>query len=121
MNCWPSDSVSFTARSLASGSTDPPGGNGTTNLTGFVGQAWACDAAGRIATTPATTSPAKAARQRVLRVIASSGTCQKGAEAYHPPTALAEIRRGPRLACELQDVETGVRAVDDIDVAAVVD
>src|SRR5258708_7662900 len=38
MNCCLSESVSFAAISRASGSTEPPGGYGDTNLTGLVGQ-----------------------------------------------------------------------------------
>jgi hypothetical protein len=45
MNCCPSSSLSLVPSSRASGSTEPPGGNGTTSLTGFVGHC--CAAAGR--------------------------------------------------------------------------
>src|SRR5258708_29836391 len=38
MNCCLSESVSFAAISRASGSTEPPGGYGDTNLTGLLGQ-----------------------------------------------------------------------------------
>src|SRR3954470_22613194 len=38
MNCVLSESVSLAARRRASGSTDPPGGYGDTNLTGLSGQ-----------------------------------------------------------------------------------
>src|SRR5258708_10733394 len=38
MNCCLSESVSFAAISRASGSTEPPGAYGDTNLTGLVGQ-----------------------------------------------------------------------------------
>src|SRR5216683_502096 len=41
MNCCFSDSVSFAARMRASGSTEPPGGYGETNLTGLVGHSCA--------------------------------------------------------------------------------
>src|SRR5229473_8658484 len=41
MNCCLSDSVSFAARMRASGSTEPPGGYGETNLTTFVGHSCA--------------------------------------------------------------------------------
>jgi hypothetical protein len=43
--------------SRASGSTDPPGGNGTTNFTGFVGQS--CAAAGAAAHARSKTSKAR--------------------------------------------------------------
>src|SRR5262245_12822272 len=36
-----SESVSLAASRRASGSTEPPGGYGETNLTGLVGQSWA--------------------------------------------------------------------------------
>src|SRR4051812_45008675 len=36
-------SVSFAARSRARGSTEPPGGNGTTKCTGLEGQSWASE------------------------------------------------------------------------------
>src|SRR5262245_58326918 len=36
-----SEPVSLAARRRASGSTEPPGGYGETNLTGLVGQSWA--------------------------------------------------------------------------------
>src|SRR3954468_24753136 len=45
MNCCLSDSVSFAANTRASGSTEPPGGYGETNLTTFVGQSCAHAAA----------------------------------------------------------------------------
>src|SRR5216110_2518466 len=41
MNCCLSDSPSFAARMRASGSTEPPGGYGETNLTTFVGHSCA--------------------------------------------------------------------------------
>src|SRR6267142_1036295 len=41
MNCCLSDSVSLAARMRASGSTEPPGGYGETNLTTFVGHSCA--------------------------------------------------------------------------------
>src|SRR5439155_1209196 len=41
MNCCLSESVSFAARMRASGSTEPPGGYGETNLTTFVGHSGA--------------------------------------------------------------------------------
>jgi len=40
-NGWPSESESFAAIRRAIGSVDPPGGYGTTNFTGLVGQACA--------------------------------------------------------------------------------
>src|ERR1700682_4223989 len=40
MNCCLSESVSLAAKSRASGSTEPPGGYGETNLTGLSGQFW---------------------------------------------------------------------------------
>src|SRR4051794_18579390 len=45
MNCCLSDSVSLAPSSRARGSTDPPGGYGETNLTGFSGQL--CERTGR--------------------------------------------------------------------------
>src|SRR5688572_28165678 len=44
MNCWPSAAVSRAPTRRASGSTVPPGGNGTMNRTGFVGQSAVCAA-----------------------------------------------------------------------------
>src|SRR5438445_1487022 len=41
MNCCLSESESFAANRRASGSTEPPGGYGETNLTGLVGQSCA--------------------------------------------------------------------------------
>src|SRR5712671_2808139 len=40
MNCVLSESVSLAANRRASGSTEPPGGYGETNLTGLSGQFW---------------------------------------------------------------------------------
>src|SRR6185295_6614795 len=40
MNCCFSDSESLPANRRASGSTDPPGGYGETNLTTLLGQSW---------------------------------------------------------------------------------
>src|SRR5262245_32242138 len=40
MNCCLSDSDSLPAKSRASGSTEPPGGYGETNLTTLFGQSW---------------------------------------------------------------------------------
>src|SRR6266446_6912463 len=45
MNCCLSESESFAANRRASGSTEPPGGYGETNLTGLVGQS--CARAGK--------------------------------------------------------------------------
>src|SRR5690349_13558327 len=41
MNCCLSESDSFAANRRASGSTEPPGGYGETNLTTLVGHSWA--------------------------------------------------------------------------------
>src|SRR5256885_2311278 len=57
MNWWPSEALSFGVISRASGSTVPPGGNGTIKRTGLLGHALACSAAnadGAIASTHAT-------------------------------------------------------------------
>src|SRR5712671_6567222 len=40
MNCVLSESLSLAAKRRASGSTEPPGGYGETNLTGLSGQFW---------------------------------------------------------------------------------
>src|SRR5438105_12828462 len=61
MNCCLSDSVSFAARMRASGSTEPPGGYGETNLTTFVGHSCACS--GRASS---------ASKKKLKRHIASS-------------------------------------------------
>jgi hypothetical protein len=54
INCCFSDSLSFTPTSRASGSTEPPGGNGTISFTGFVGHS--CAAAGAAASAASATS-----------------------------------------------------------------
>src|SRR5262245_4413675 len=70
MNCWPSDSESFTPSRRASGSTEPPGGNGTTSFTGLVGHV--CAAAGRHASAPSTAHAARAARRTTDRIMCPS-------------------------------------------------
>src|SRR5438128_8770556 len=54
MNCCLSASLSFAARMRASGSTEPPGGYGETNLTTLVGHSCACSGAATVKATSAT-------------------------------------------------------------------
>src|SRR5206468_10818530 len=67
MNCCPSESASLTPSLRASGSTEPPGGNGTTNFTGLVGQACANVASG--ASAPSATAASAAARRTKRTMI----------------------------------------------------
>src|SRR5438552_4016514 len=66
MNGCPSASASLTPSMRASGSTDPPGGNGTTSFTGLVGQACATATSGASAQT---TIVAAAAARRTARIM----------------------------------------------------
>src|SRR5258708_6521364 len=68
MNCCPRESASLAPSMRASGSTEPPGGNGTTNFTGFVGQACATTVSGASAQT--TIVAAAAARRTTRNMIA---------------------------------------------------
>src|SRR5205809_2312718 len=68
MNCCPRESASLAPRMRASGSTEPPGGNGTMNFTGLVGQACATTVSGASAQT---TIVAAAAARRPARIMAS--------------------------------------------------
>src|SRR5258705_7747674 len=68
MNCCPRESASLAPRMRASGSTEPPGGNGTTNFTGFVGQACATTVSGA---STQTTVVAAAAARRTTRIMFS--------------------------------------------------
>src|SRR5260370_7120405 len=68
MNCCPRESASLAPSMRASGSTEPPGGNGTTNFTGFVGQACATTVRGASAQT--TIVAAAAARRTTRNTIA---------------------------------------------------
>src|SRR5438874_4149451 len=75
MNCCPRESASLAPSMRASGSTEPPGGNGTTNFTGFVGQACATTVSGSSA--QATNVAAAAARRTTRNMIAPlPGTSQ---------------------------------------------
>src|SRR5882762_8417901 len=65
MNCCPRESASLAPRMRASGSTEPPGGNGTTNFTGLVGQACATTVSGA----SAQTTIAAAAARRTTRTM----------------------------------------------------
>src|SRR5205814_9582990 len=67
MNCCPRESASLAPRMRASGSTEPPGGNGTTNFTGFVGQVCATTVCGASAQT--TIVAAAAARRTTGTMI----------------------------------------------------
>src|SRR5260221_5853804 len=51
MNCCPRESASLAPSMRASGSTEPPGGNGTTNFPGLVGQVCATSVSGARAQT----------------------------------------------------------------------
>src|SRR6266849_5894494 len=66
MNCCPSVSANLAATKRASGSTEPPGGNGTTNITGLAGQACATTVSGASAQT---TIVAAAAARRPTRTM----------------------------------------------------
>src|SRR6266571_1569342 len=68
MNCCPRESASLAPSMRASGSTEPPGGNGTMNFTGFVGQACATTVSGASAQT--TIVAAAAARRTTRNMIA---------------------------------------------------
>src|SRR4051812_30401112 len=82
MNCWPSVSPSFAPSSRASGSTEPPGGNGTTSFTGFVGQSPEPVEGVRgcaVAASDASRQAANAAPRRTVRadVIAHAPRCKE--------------------------------------------
>src|SRR5437773_8609090 len=66
MNDCPSEFASRAPSTRASGSTEPPGGNGTTNFTGFVGQVCATTPSGASAQT---TIVAAAAARRTTRTM----------------------------------------------------
>src|SRR6267143_3642780 len=66
MNCCPSVSANLAATKRASGSTDPPGGNGEMNFTGLVGQACATTVSGASAQTAIV---AAAAARRTTRTM----------------------------------------------------
>src|ERR1035437_4689782 len=71
MNCCPIDSFSFTASRRASGSTEPPGGKGTTNFTGLVGQFTLWAEAGGDASAAQNASPATARRPNKVLIMLS--------------------------------------------------
>src|SRR5256885_5071221 len=67
MNCCPRESASLAPRMRASGSTEPPGGKGTTNSPGLAGQA--CARAGGGASAPSATAASAAARRTARLMI----------------------------------------------------
>src|SRR5256885_9759864 len=69
MNCCFSDSPSFAAKMRASGSTDPPGGYGETNLTTRVGHS--CASAGKEKTRSASSLKSDIASSLQLQHVAS--------------------------------------------------
>src|SRR5258706_4608184 len=73
MNCCPRESASLAPRMRASGSTEPPGGNGTTNFTGLVGQVCARTVSGASAQT-AIVAAAAARRSRRIMIPPLLGT-----------------------------------------------
>src|SRR6267378_4063152 len=75
MNCCPSVSANLAATKRASGSTEPPGGNGTTNFTGRVGQACATTVSGASAQT-AIIAVAAARRPKRIMIPPLPGTGQ---------------------------------------------
>src|SRR5437660_6144998 len=66
MTCCPRGSASLAPSMRASGSTEPPGGNGTTNFTGLVGQVCAMTVSGA---STQTTIVAAAAARRPTRIM----------------------------------------------------
>src|SRR5437660_6504372 len=66
MTCCPRESASLAPSMRASGSTEPPGGNGTTNFTGLVGQVCAMTVSGA---STQTTIVAAAAARRPTRIM----------------------------------------------------
>src|SRR5476651_1630117 len=91
MNCCPIDSVNLTASRRASGSTEPPGGKGTTNFTGLVGQFTLWAGAGSDASAAQNDSPATASRPNNVSIMLSLlknllsliGRNRVKAEVYH--------------------------------------
>src|SRR5450830_1746523 len=90
MNCCPIDSFSLTAIKRAIGSTVPPGGKGTTNLTGLVGQFTLWAVAGSDASAAQNASPATARRPNNVLIMLSPlknslsiGCNRAKAEVYH--------------------------------------
>src|SRR5258705_7680404 len=75
MNCCPRESASLAPRMRASGSTEPPGGNGTTNFTGFAGQVCATTVSGASAQT-AIIAAAAARRPKRIMIPPLPGTRQ---------------------------------------------
>src|SRR5512140_2399766 len=69
MNCCPIDALSLTESRRASGSTEPPGGKGTTNLTGLLGQPALCAVADSGRTAAQNASPARARRPSNCLII----------------------------------------------------
>src|SRR3989440_6144489 len=74
-NGCPRESASLAPNMRASGSTEPPGGNGTTNFTGFVGQVCATTVSGASAQT-AIVAAAAARRPKRLMIPPLPGTRQ---------------------------------------------
>src|SRR5882762_10160043 len=75
MNCCPRESASLAPRMRASGSTEPPGGNGTTNFTGLVGQVCATTVSGA-STQTAIIAAAAARRPKRIMIPPLLGTGQ---------------------------------------------
>src|SRR5439155_24648015 len=106
MNCCLSETESFAANRRASGSTEPPGGYGETNLTGFVGQscAKAGNARSRRKTNLKSDIPAAFELQHLARVVRRSNGEAELLE--NPPRLrdLGSIRFGELPASEPQAV-----------------
>src|SRR6185369_16148384 len=90
MNDWPSVLLSDGPMARAMASVDPPGGNGTTRVTGLFGQACAC--------TPDTAANAK---RRIVRSFFMGGASESRQGAAGPAWCSiggGQRRRGPGRA-----------------------
>src|SRR5713101_2088139 len=115
MNCCLSESESFAANRRASGSTEPPGGYGETNLTGFVGQS--CAKTGNERSRRKSSLKSHIPRSFQLQHVARVARRRHGeAELFENPPRLRDlgsIRLGELPAAEPQTV-----LESDADIAA---
>src|SRR5258706_15331509 len=105
MNCCFSDSPSFAARMRASGSTEPPGGYGETNLTTLVGHS--CALTGRAS------SASSASRKKLKRHIASSLELQHLARIVRGGDGEAELFQHAARLVDLLGVRFGELAAPE--------
>src|SRR5258705_4442884 len=102
MNCCFSDSLSFAARMRASGSTEPPGGYGETNLTTLVGHS--CAWSGRASS---------ASRKKLKRDIAPSLELQHLARFVGRRDGQPEFFEDAARLCHLLGVRLGELAAPE--------